>query len=642
MSIKDRFSATVSSAAKYLFKSSELQNKRDLLTSESFDKLHLDIEPVLEGLVVAQDNLYKENNNVYNDVEFFERFTNSNDVGMTRTKCVFDVINKCSLQGSGKVLKKICHKPVADVDVLNKRKEALKSMEKVLADPSNEQTVVKLLDVMHKTEKDVAWLFTENKDTINELYDIVFFRLKGLRPLNNNGTALTVYNIYRIFISPVFGIIAPLIYFVIPYIIVLYKFKVKIPFKMYLRTIFHTIFNSEDTILGSGKGFKYVRIISYLFSAVFYFQGIFNSIDLAKTVNKISSVLVNNLHGAVQFLQASHELNKLLWEEGSMNAFVKFASMTSIGDDENVIVKLKSSAYSVFSKFGEHLKTYKYMNLPSAKYIVQKAYVVDSLLSVLRFKKENAFTFSEFLPNGMENATPTVHLKDMVHPCIPSQFAVKNDVFLGNSDTVTSKQNAIITSPNSSGKSVLIKSIMINILMAQTICISCSSSSQITPFTYITTHVNVPDSTGYESLFEAEMHRCKRNLDVLHELSVEKRPKLSLIVMDEIFNSTNPVEAVAGAYAVCKRIASYHSNLLIFTTHFNYLTKLAKEPSCMFDNYRMQTEVGNGDVKFSYKLEKGVNKHLLALELLKKSGFDNDIVDEAIRIKNALTAKKSR
>jgi DNA mismatch repair ATPase MutS len=180
---------------------------------------------------------------------------------------------------------------------------------------------------------------------------------------------------------------------------------------------------------------------------------------------------------------------------------------------------------------------------------------------------------------------------------------------------------------------------MVNLIMAQTMGLCASSSAIITPFTFINTQINVPDSTGYESLFEAEMHRCKYNLDSLEKLD---QKGFSLIIMDEIFNSTNPVEAISGAFAVCKRMSNYKTNMLIFTTHFNYLTKLAKEPTCSFANYRMETIVDDEDIKFTYKLEKGVNKHLLALELLRKSGFESNIITDAIKIKNKLTSRRRK
>jgi DNA mismatch repair ATPase MutS len=149
----------------------------------------------------------------------------------------------------------------------------------------------------------------------------------------------------------------------------------------------------------------------------------------------------------------------------------------------------------------------------------------------------------------------------------------------------------------------------------------------MTPLAHISSQINVPDSTGHESLFQAELYRCKSSLDTL--MALEGKP--SLIVMDEIFSSTNPVEAISGAYAVCEKIAGYGNNMLVFTTHLNYLTNLKKGGK--FTNYKMDTVVDGEDFTFTYRLVKGVNKHYLALEILKKNGFDAGIVERALEIK---------
>jgi DNA mismatch repair ATPase MutS len=156
----------------------------------------------------------------------------------------------------------------------------------------------------------------------------------------------------------------------------------------------------------------------------------------------------------------------------------------------------------------------------------------------------------------------------------------------------------------------------------------------MTPLDMISAQIQTPDCTGYESLYQAEMHRCKDNLSALK--SRRENGEKSLIVMDEIFSSTNPLEAISGAYAVCKKMAEYEGNMLIFTTHFNYLTKLHKTGK--FVNYKMETLVNGDDYAFTYKLVKGVNKHFLALELLKKNGFDADIIEEALVIKKRLSS----
>jgi DNA mismatch repair ATPase MutS len=417
-----------------------------------------------------------------------------------------------------------------------------------------------------------------------------------------------------------------------------------VPFTTYIKTMFYSVFNSSETLLGNNKFFKYVRIISYVFSAVFYFQGIFTSIDISKTVNKMCSLIISNFNSVIDYLSASKRLIDIYWNDSTISSYV---NIDNILNDKNDVsqeiekkfvedLKVMKQDYSIFNNFGNQLKTYKNINTNIVSHIVRKSYILDCLIGTITYKSSRGLCITEYIDEGK----PVIEFTKMIHPCIDSSKAVENDIYFGVNDN---EQNAIITSPNSSGKSILIKSIILNVIMSQTMGICCCKYAKITPFRFINTQINVPDSTGHESLFEAEMHRCKYTLDKLRSVNSDSlMNKYSLIVMDEIFNSTNPLEAVSGAYAVCKKMTNFQSTILIFTTHFNYLTKLAKEPQCKFVNYRMETYHNqlNNDIRFTYKLERGVNKHLLALELLRKSGFEDDILEDAINIKNRLTSKQ--
>jgi hypothetical protein len=606
------------------FRDKSLSRASELLEVEHDDVKNRSIAFIYDELKAHVDTSFKITPNVLSDIEF--------------DTSVFDTLNNCHLSGGKHVSKLIYTNPVYNIKTLQQRRQLLETLEKHMSGETL-KNIQRLQHVLSSNEHHLSWYFEEKEEELEHLYDMVFFRLRGLRPLNQSGAALSCYNMYRIFFSPIFGILAPIIYFIIPYLVVLYKLKIKLPFTLYMRTMFWTIFNSEDSFLGSGKKIKYIRIASYLFSAVFYFQGIFNSIDLSRTVNKISRLLITHLHGMVQYIKASHELINVLglYNYELISSFFDTCKLTSREQDKLFVESIDSAPYNVFSNFGKHLKTFRHLDKQCVKSLMLKSYILDGLLGALTYKKRHNYCFANYVdPIESQERTPCIEMNGMVHPCIVESKSVKNDVTFGK---LSPSCNAIITSPNSSGKSVLIKGIVINVLMAQTMTIVAATSAHLTPFAYINTQINVPDTTGYESLFEAEMHRCKANLDILSELN--DRGVQSLIVMDEIFNSTNPVEAVAGAYAVCKRMASYTSNILIFTTHFNYLTKLAHEKACRFGNYRMQTIVKGSDITFTYRFEKGVNKHLLALELLRKSGFEDSILADAIELKRKLTTKQN-
>ena len=625
-----------------------LYDKSCVQMKESIEKLHSindDNDEARIGEIIKNKDLFENdcndykdgyvtNHDIYKDIEFFDKLSD-------KATSVFSNIHNCSTYGGQYVSELIYRNPVCNVKLLQERTNCLLKIEETYND--NKDETHKLLDILKDNEKYVAWLLEEKDETITDLYSMVFFRLKGLQPLNNIGSALTSYNIYRIIVSPLFGLVAPIVYFLIPYIIVLYKFKIYIPFTTYIKTMFYSVFSASDTLFGTNKFFKYVRIISYVFSAVFYFQGIFTSIDISKTVNKMCSLIISNFNYVIEYLISANKLIKLYWNANDFSSYVKWNNVNN-QDENNFIEHLQNikGKYNIFSNFGDKLKAYKFIDIKVLSQILKKSYILDSVIGAIKYKCSRGFCISKYL---YHEGKPRIDFEGVVHPCIINGKAVENNVKLG---VVDSEQNAIITSPNSSGKSILIKSIIVNVIMSQTMGICCSKNAVITPFRYITTQINVPDSTGHESLFEAEMYRCKNTLDKLKFLNShtdgdnDAYHNYSLVVMDEIFNSTNPIEAVAGAYAVCKKITSFKSNILIFTTHLGYLTKLAKDKQCKFCNYRMETNYNSKthNIIFSYKFEKGVNKYLLALELLKKSGFEDDIIDEAIEIKNKLSVKK--
>jgi len=138
----------------------------------------------------------------------------------------------------------------------------------------------------------------------------------------------------------------------------------------------------------------------------------------------------------------------------------------------------------------------------------------------------------------------------------------------------------------------------------------------------------VPDCKGSESLFEAEMMRSKESLD-----AVESGGD-AIVFMDEIFNSTNPVEGIAGAYAIAKKLSEKCK--VMITTHFLYLTKLAKTSPYKLLKMNVQEATEAGKVSYPYRVAPGISRQYIALTLLKERGFDEALLNDAIEIKNKL------
>jgi hypothetical protein len=189
----------------------------------------------------------------------------------------------------------------------------------------------------------------------------------------------------------------------------------------------------------------------------------------------------------------------------------------------------------------------------------------------------------------------------------------------------TIHNNTIITGANGAGKSTYIKSVIECIILGQTIGVVPASEFIITPFTNITTYLNIPDCQGKESLFQAEMSRCHQQLQMLE--SAEKQHQFSFNIMDEIFVSTNYKEGMSGAYAIINQLCKFQNCLNIITTHFDVLANME---DLQVNKHYFDIEIDDEDnITRDYKIKPGVSSKHMALKLLKKKGFSPDIIKDA-------------
>lgn len=560
---------------------------------------------------------------VMNDIEMVKTYLGEEYVSGT----VFNVMDMRKTKGSLGHMHALLTQPSHCYDLLIKRQQMLMKLEKQMT-----PEVDHILSLISKSEADISWLFDASDEELSSLYDMVYFNTWFLKFLNKQDFALTGYNTYRICISPLIGFISPITYFVIPYLVLRFKFKVKMGFISYLKFIFRSFIAglgaAGNDIFSFSPALSKIRYISYGLSLLFYFQNIFNNIEIAKVLYKISSFLTQKVNGIVSFLQQSHLLIHKLWTDDINTLFWNDTEIQNITCLESFIHHQLDN-FNLLSNYGKQLRIFKSLNKSDYIPVLKRVYMLDCIISILRVKARDNLTYVRFIK---DSKNPVVSLKGFHHPCIPKSKAISNDMHIGD----THPNNIVVTGPNAGGKSTLIKSVLLSALLAQSITVGFAEECSMTPFYLINSQINIPDCKGKESLFEAEMNRSKASIDMLRESS----PRFSLLVMDEIFNSTNPVEGIAGAFAIAKNIASYQSNIMMITTHYLYLTKLKKECPGLFENFKMNVDQDKtNQISYPYKLAKGVSKQYIALELLKQNGFDSDIISDAIEIKERLVSK---
>jgi DNA mismatch repair ATPase MutS len=170
----------------------------------------------------------------------------------------------------------------------------------------------------------------------------------------------------------------------------------------------------------------------------------------------------------------------------------------------------------------------------------------------------------------------------------------------------------------------MIKTTTINIIFTQQLGCGFYQSCVINPYTHIHSYLNIPDTSGRDSLFQAESRRCKEILDIIQESKPDSR---HFCIFDELYSGTNPKEATKSAYAFLLYLAKFSHVNFMLTTHYVEICKKFKKSKCI-ENYKMNVEIlENGGLKYTYKLKRGVSKIQGAIKILEQMNYPTEIIN---------------
>lgn len=561
------------------------------------------------------------NDDVLIDLEIFQ------GLGTDTNYHIFNEINYCHTKTGSHLLKKILASPTDNIKTLVKRQEVL---QKIMNQESLGDLLVDKLKKISEVEDNLLWFWRKLNEETQYLFDMVYFKNKYLKFLNTQEIPMKLYNYYIIIFSPLYGMISPILMVLVPFLMIKFYFKTEVTLRLYLnllKTVFTGFSNLYKVNIEKAKhdkiGLSWTSIISVLVWFVFYIHGLMSNINNSKNTNRITNIMHEKINYIATIVKEGHNLLEVLGND---------ISQTDLFIPTKVEKHFKILWHPLFEtepsfrcNKGLILKTYKCLQEKKENLLEMIRYYsnLDCFLSIITLvsSSENIdYCFPEYLS---KSPLPVIDAEGIAYPILKSGI-ITNNMLLG----LSNPRNAIITGPNAGGKSTFIKSLCLSILFSQTLGVAPATKFRITPFSLITTYLNIPDSKGKESLFEAEVRRSQEYIKTLQKLD---KKKFSFVIMDEIFSSTNPEEGISGAYAIANTISKYSNNMTVLTTHYSYLSNLEKTGK--FRNYKIPiTRDEEGQIKYLYKIEPGVSNQFIALELLDKKGFDKDIVEEAEHI----------
>ena len=214
-------------------------------------------------------------------------------------------------------------------------------------------------------------------------------------------------------------------------------------------------------------------------------------------------------------------------------------------------------------------------------------------------------------------------ISDGRHPVIEKQLPagesyVPNDLVLNSDD----QQIIILTGPNMSGKSALLRQTALIVLMAQVGCYVPASAARIGIIDKIFTRVGASDNISLgESTFMVEMNETASILNNLSERS--------LILLDEIGRGTSTYDGISIAWAMVEYL---HENKLraktLFATHYHELNEMENSFSRV-RNYNVSIKDMNNKIIFLRKLKRGGSEHSFGIHVAKIAGMPRSVVNRA-------------
>lgn len=529
---------------------------------------------------------------------------------------------------NSKILEQISEHYTTDVDYLKDQQKLLQNYQSL---PKKQSSNKFYIDMFDEIKLNLSF-----KDKYGFLdWDMFEY-------LNRSQIFLTGLSLYNI-ISPLISLLIPIFIAIIPFFIIKLK-GLKITLSEYIKilktlaennsifklfTNFNSVDNSQKMYLLMSAGF-------YIFSI---YQNIISCLKFHENMKKIHNYFEqfadyldytkNNIHN---FLKYSDSLPSLFQFNEILKS--KMKQIESLYKRIICISEYKLNNYKKISELGYVMKLFYEIyedddiNETLLYAIGFNAYseIIDNVSHNLKNKYINCVNLQN--KNNMTNDNNNNNkkrkrkkekqkylVKNNFKDCYYASLKYKKHV---NND-VKMHKNFIITGPNASGKTTVLKTTLINIILSQQFGCGFYKSGNLVPYDNLHCYLNIPDTSGRDSLFQAEARRCKEILDAIEETN-----ETHFCVFDELYSGTNPEEAEESATSFMKFLCKNNNVSSMLTTHFSKIcTNLASIKK--IKNNQMKTTFENNKLVYNYKLIDGISTIKGGMTILKNMDYPDEI-----------------
>jgi hypothetical protein len=470
---------------------------------------------------------------------------------------------------------------------LKERSDRFASFRALLAKDQKLATQVsEFLVSWRNSEKTIESILQPPTEESAESISQIIFTSQWFSPLNSVPFLITILLFLKVYITPIMSFMLPFAMVVLPYFIMRFMFNTPITvdqyWEMFKKLVIGNVFSPSENI--GGMIHKVFQVGGFLFSLG---QTMIQPYLTARHVAKIDSIYET-------------EMTTL------RSALDKWLTLTASLRRHGFHVNDRSLRYWVEGVGTGHREMLAAIH-------DNKTLVKMWMRSIGDLEVLTAFAqapVNQVCAVKTSAAGPFFSTEGAYDPQVAPEKRKLIDITLGWQQE---KKHTILTGPNRGGKSTALRAVLVNTLLAQTYGIGLASHLKIFPFSWIHSCLRLEDIPGSTSFFEREVEMAALSLR-RGELS-----KPGLVLVDELFHSTNPPDSHRAAVIYTSQI---HENPLIISmisTHdFSLVEKL---PSTVRRLCVPAEELSDGTVFYKYGLEEGICAVSSVQDILREKGL---------------------
>jgi hypothetical protein len=505
-----------------------------------------------------------------------------------------------------------CQKFSSDAQFLNETQQVVRRIPEYLENANLKTPVAEITELWANTKEDTRFLEKNS-----------YMEWDAIKSLNQSSSFLQAMSVINMS-SPILSLIIPIIFFIFPF--VLLKFQgVPITFTIYIDVLKNVARNHFiGSLIQNIQSISWDKLVYLLMTAGMYMLQIYQNYNACIRFYNNTNKMNNQLCVLNEYLTASiHNIGIFVQLNNELPTYTEFcrtaqANANTLQRLQNALQSIKpfQVGFSKVAEIGYMLKYYYQIHSDpeyehSIKYAVGFDGFMRTLVGVSDTIQTNKTAFATF---GTENQCV---LTKQYYPAYANTKHTKNSC-----DLTT---NMVITGPNASGKTTMLKTTLLNIIMTQQFGCGFYGSFVLHPYTHVHSYLNIPDTSGRDSLFQAESRRCK---DILDIVDATKTPAARhFCIFDELYSGTNPTEAISAANAFLLYLTMKSNVSFMLTTHYVSLCKKLRG-SPQITNYKMDAQYNETQhrMEYLYRLKRGISKIKGGLAVLEEMNYPLEIL----------------